>query len=122
MESKTSLTLPSGSPLPASRSDRGQDQFAAQRAAILFGCYRKADANDPEIYTAAAAATLAEFSREAVEWVTDPRTGLPARLKWLPTIAEIREACESRDSYLKSRNELIGKGWIQRADGGWDKP
>lgn len=26
--------------------------------------------------------------------VVDPRSGLPARLKWLPTLAEVKEACE----------------------------
>ena len=29
-----------------------------------------------------------------VRRVTDPRTGLPGRSQWLPTIAEVRHACE----------------------------
>lgn len=87
----------------------------------MFGCYRKADANDPEIYTAAVAATLAEFADDVAEYVTDPRTGLPAKLKWLPTIAEVREACERRAEYLKNVNYMISKGY-QLVDGKFVKP
>lgn len=88
----------------------------------MFGCYRKADANDPEVYTAAVAATLAEFSREVIEWVTDPRTGLPAKLKWLPTIAEVREVCEGHQQFVASRDRLVSMGWVQGPDGRWAKP
>lgn len=62
---------------------------------MMFGCYRKQDANDPEIYVAAVTAVLSEYPREVIESVTDPRTGLPSRLKWLPTVAEVKEACEA---------------------------
>jgi hypothetical protein len=48
------------------------------------------------------AAILAEYPPEIVDFVCDPRTGLPRRLKWLPTIAEIVEACERRMEYAKS--------------------
>lgn len=82
-----------------------------ERTKLLFGCYRRADANDPEIYTAAVAATLAEFSIEVVEYVTDPRTGLAATLKWLPTIAEIREACEKRAEYRRNVDYMQSKGY-----------
>lgn len=64
------------------------------RAAILIGCYRKSDAADPEIYTTAVIAVLTKYRPEVVSAVTEPSTGLPSRLKWLPSIAEIVEACE----------------------------
>jgi subtilisin family serine protease len=96
-------------------------QYATKRTAMLFGCYRKGDANDPEIYTAAIAATLAEYEQEVVDYVTDPRTGLPSKLKWLPTVAEVREACEDRKSFCAGRDAMIAKGW--RLDGHrWIKP
>lgn len=98
-------------------SDLDRSRVAAQRTAILFGCYRKADANDPEIYTMAVAATLAEYEPEVVEYVTDPRTGLPAKLKWLPSVAEVREACESRKEYLRARASLLSKGYTFAPDG-----
>lgn len=66
----------------------------------MFGCYRKSEASDPEIYAAATAAVLSEYSHEVVDYVTDPRTGLPSRLKWLPSIFEIREACNDHAVHL----------------------
>jgi hypothetical protein len=77
----------------------------------LFGCYRRGEANDPETYTMAIAATLADYPREVVEHVTDPRTGLPAKLKFLPAVAEVREACEDYWKFMKARDELMRKGF-----------
>jgi hypothetical protein len=69
-------------------------QTAAALATLLFGCYRASEANDPETFIAAAAATLARYPTEVVIAVTDPVRGLPSTNKWLPSIAEIREVCE----------------------------
>jgi len=60
---------------------------------VLFSCYRKDEAHDPEIYCAAVAATLADFPRQVVDYVTDPRTGIPSESKFLPNVAEVRAAC-----------------------------
>lgn len=68
----------------------------------MFGCYRKADANDPETYAAGVAAILSEYPPEIIDYVCDPRTGLPRRLKWLPTMAEIAEACDARVEYART--------------------
>jgi hypothetical protein len=68
---------------------------AADRAAILLGCYRTGEAADPDVYVTGVAATLARYSEDVVWTVTDPRTGLPSRSNWLPTIAEVRAACEA---------------------------
>lgn len=68
-------------------------------AGVLFGCYRRSDAADPETYATAVAAVLAGYSPAIVKRVTDPRTGLPGRSKFLPTVSEVKEACdELRDS------------------------
>jgi hypothetical protein len=67
---------------------------AKQGAARLLGCYRTGDANDPEAYISAVVSVLARYPIGIIREVTEPATGLPARLKWLPTIAEIREECE----------------------------
>lgn len=47
------------------------------------------------------AAILSEYPQEVVDFVCDPRTGLPRTLKWLPTIAEIAEACDVRVELAK---------------------
>lgn len=77
---------------------------AADRARIMLGCYRKAEAGDPEIYTTAVIAVLMRYPDSVVMAVTEPATGLPSKLKWLPAIAEIREACdEAMEPILRER-------------------
>jgi hypothetical protein len=70
-----------------------------ERTRILFGCYRKTDANDPEIYLTAAVAILLQYPKTIIDHVTDPVHGLPASKYFLPSIAEIREACEIRSRF-----------------------
>ncbi len=60
----------------------------------MFGCYRKGDANDPDAYVGAVAAVLSEYPAETIKFVTDPRTGIPSRVDWMPTVGEIKRACE----------------------------
>lgn len=66
----------------------------------MFGCYRKAEASDPEIYAAATAAVLSDYTQDIVDFVTDPRTGLPVTSKWLPSVFEVKAACEERAEFL----------------------
>lgn len=61
---------------------------------MLFGCYPAGSANDPEMFITAATAMLASYPELVVERVCDPLRGLPSKNKFLPAIAEIREACE----------------------------
>ena len=75
--------------------------YLLKRAELLFACYRKDEAHDPQTYSAAVAAVLGDgYSRSIVEYVTDPRTGLPSRQKFLPTVAEVREACDARAAHV----------------------
>lgn len=68
--------------------------LAVERATLLASCYRRDDAADPRTYLRAVSAVLAEYPEAVVVRVTDPRTGLARRLKWLPNIAEISEVCD----------------------------
>lgn len=63
-------------------------------AKLLLGCYRTGDANDPEVYVSAVVRVLSNYPIEIVQRVVDPVTGLPSKVKWLPTIPEILSACE----------------------------
>lgn len=62
----------------------------------MLGCYRKTDLIDPEIYGSAVVSVFMRYSNDVVAAVTEPATGLPSRLKWLPTIAEIVESCDAQ--------------------------
>lgn len=83
----------------------------------MFGCFRKGEANDPETYTAAVSAVLSLYSPEIVHRITDPRTGLAGRSKFLPTVSEVREACEEeaqREARLIQHQSQIARQLAER--------
>lgn len=73
-----------------------------ERARLLFGCYRRSDAADPETYVVAVSALLSTFEADTVEHVTDPIVGLPASTNFVPTIKEIKDACEHYDQMKRT--------------------
>lgn len=81
-----------------------QAQYAAERAKVLFGCYRKGEANDPDRYVAAIIAVLALYPEDTIKYVTDPRTGIPSKIQWMPNVGEVRQACE--DHYGPQRRAI----------------
>jgi hypothetical protein len=88
----SSNALTSNSPT----STKCDPRTASRKAAQLFGCYPRNEANDPEFFLTAASALLACYPEIVVDRVCDPlsRGGLPAKHKFLPALAEIRAACE----------------------------
>lgn len=84
-------------------------ETAVARATLLAGCYRKDDAADPETYVTALAAVLAEYSPDIVQRVTDPRSGLPSRVQWLPTVKEVRDECESIGGHRRRLAEMAAR-------------
>lgn len=72
--------------------------YANQRAEVLFGCYRRGDANDPDRYVAAIAAVLSTYDFELIREVTDPRTGICTDEKYMsfmPNAGELKRYCEA---------------------------
>jgi hypothetical protein len=88
-------------------STKCDPRTAARKAAQLFGCYNRNEANDPEIFITAMTAMLACYPELVVDRVCDPIRGLPAKNRFLPAIAEIREACE---------REMIWHDAVERRD------
>lgn len=89
-------------PRSEANSPSGLDPaYCLTRTRLLFSSYRRDEAHDPEIYCAAIAATLGDFPRQVVEYVTDPRTGLPSTSKFLPNVAEVRSACVNETARLQ---------------------
>jgi hypothetical protein len=65
---------------------------------MLFGCYRRGDANDPDTYVNAVAAVLAVYDVDLIREVTDPRTGIQTTEKFssfMPNAGELRIYCET---------------------------
>jgi len=97
-------TKPSGS----SRHSTSPHQaaYASQRAEVLFACYRRGDANDPERYVAAIAAVLSLYDVDLIREVTDPRTGIQTTEKFaafMPNAGELKVYCEA----LASRHDRL---------------
>lgn len=101
------LTI-SAEQLPASMArQEALTSYAAERARLLFGCYRTGDANDPETYVAAITAVLAHYPEDVITQVTHPVTGLPHTKSWLPTVKEVTDACVSaNEPFVEEQRRL----------------
>lgn len=64
---------------------------------MLFGCYRRGDANDPDTYVAAIAAVLSVYDADLIREATDPRTGICTTEKYMsfmPNAGELKVYCD----------------------------
>jgi len=106
--------------LPASMAQHARiSEYATERARLLLGCYRTGDANDPDTYVAAIAATLARYSEAIITDVTHPVSGLPSKKSWLPTVKEVFDACEEHDERARhaiAREKRIKEQLAARAE------
>jgi hypothetical protein len=106
-ESLKPLTISADS-LPTSMARQEEiTSYAAQRAKLLLGCYRTGDANDPQTYVAAITAVLARYPEEIITRVSHPVTGLPSKKGWLPTVKEVRDACEHEFEPIREENARL---------------
>jgi hypothetical protein len=109
------MSLPTNSSSePLSRQPRCSALSAANYARMLTGCYRKGEVSDPEVFSRGVVAVFREYPEWAVQAVANPAGGLPSRLQWLPTIAEVKGACEAEVGHLK-RSEERQDRYIPRA-------
>lgn len=83
---------------------------ATELAATLIGVYRRDDLHDPDVYIRAIAATLAEYPVHIAKRVASPVTGIPARMKFIPAVAEVREALDAEDR--RQRNLAARAKWM----------
>lgn len=60
----------------------------------MLDCWRTGGANNPEVFVTAVAATLARYPDQVIYEVTSPETGLPVQITWMPSVKEVRDACE----------------------------
>ena len=72
------LTVSSKKSAPSTSDQSRITPYAAERAGLLFGSFRKGEANDPETFVAVIAATLARYPEDVITTVTH-FTGLPTQ-------------------------------------------
>lgn len=89
----------------ASAEQHRKNILAAERTQLMLDCYRTGAANNPEVFVTAVAATLARYPDQVIYDVTDPRTGIPSKISWMPTIKDVREACERAYEPIKEEIE-----------------
>jgi|RhiMetdeSRZDD1v2_1073273.scaffolds.fasta_scaffold212366_2 hypothetical protein len=85
--SHTSITIYDNQ--PATRAE------AQSYLKILCGCYRQSEVADPMIFNEAALRIMCNYPVDILKAVTNPGAGLPAKLKWFPSLAELKEALET---------------------------
>jgi hypothetical protein len=83
---------------------------AAKAADRLFGFYPRSSASDPEIFMTGVIQLFASYPRSVIEAALSPVSGIPAKFKFLPSLAEIRHECEEwyrpiREAAQRQRNE-----------------
>jgi hypothetical protein len=74
-----------------------QVAYAAERARILFGSYRRGDANDPDTYVMAVASVLSNYETTLIREVTDPNTGIQITERFatfMPNAGELKRYCD----------------------------
>jgi hypothetical protein len=77
---------------------------------VLFGSYRRGDANDPDAYVASIAAVLSLYDTNLIREVTDPRTGIQTTEKhetFMPQSGELKRYCDGVAAY-RARIQRLG--------------
>lgn len=86
---------------------RASAEDASKLARQLMGCYRGRDFIDAETFAAALAMTLSAHPIEVARLVCDPLVGIPSRLKFPPSLAEVREEIEVETAKLKRVGRMV---------------
>jgi hypothetical protein len=84
---------------PAHRPDGPQ---AARLARRLMGCYRGRDFVDPETFAIGLAAALSRRHVAVCLIVVDPVSGIPSRLTFPPSLAEVRDALDAAEARIRA--------------------
>jgi hypothetical protein len=77
-----------------------------------MGSYRRDDYQDPETFVKGLIAVLARYPESVMVEVTDQARGIPSKLKWPPSLAEVVEACDKAMAPLerqRRRDEVFGQ-------------
>jgi hypothetical protein len=78
----------------SSKNSRKAMALALYHSKLILGCYKTDEVSDPNVYVTAVAALLTRYPADIGVRLSDPKDGIAGRIKWLPTISEIRDECE----------------------------
>lgn len=98
MQSEQSTTQRATSRNGSEPSTNQRLAYATDRAKVLFACYRRGDAHDPDAYVAAISAVLSLYDFDIIREATDPRTGISTNEKFrsfMPNSGELKAHCDA---------------------------
>lgn len=73
-------------------------ELALYHSKLILGCYKTDDVSDPQVYVTAVAAVLSRYSTDIGVRLSDPKDGVAGKLKWLPSVSEIRALCDEQQA------------------------
>ena len=91
----TSLTASKQHLTTSSAASKAEMSLALYHSKLILGCYRTDSVSDPQVYVTAVAAVISRYPSDIGARLSDPKDGIAGRIKWLPSVSEIREACEA---------------------------
>lgn len=86
---------------PSRQSSEGSNETSDRRAklaryaTILVGSFRKDNSSDPEVFARSLIMVLSDYDDDVIEAAIDPRSGLPSKQSFMPTIHEVKAALEA---------------------------
>ncbi len=86
---------------------------------LILGCYKTDGVSDPEVYITAVAAVLSRYPTDIGVRLSDPKDGVAGKIKWLPSVSEIRGLCEEMqdaDRARAKRQADLAEQWRLRAE------
>lgn len=90
----TNLTVSKQHLTTSSAASSKATSLALYHSKLILGCYRTDSVSDPQVYITAIATVLSRYPTDIGIRLSDPQTGIAGKLQWLPSVAEIRQACD----------------------------
>ena len=108
--------IPDNPPLIPSKQPQTEyaEDWLMGKVSQILQAYRKPEYFNLDSFMIQAAANLARFSREVIEFVTSPMTGIQTRLQWPPSLAEIVAACVAEQNHREKVARYSAMGPIAK--------
>jgi hypothetical protein len=108
-----------------SQAAHQKNVMALQRAKTMLDFWRTGSANNTDTYLTAVAAILARYPEQVIYSVTSPTDGLPVQLTWMPSLKEVKDACEKEMEPIHRREreaKLVAETLADREVDKSDRP
>lgn len=85
------------------------------KARQIAGCYRRDEAHDPELFAGQLALVLGDYTREIIEYASDPRSGVVTKHPMgLPQVPQIKEFLDDLVRHAERTQQYAKQPRFQR--------